>query len=160
MFLRQLRVCILWRPLRRKDRSVIYCCCLASPAQSLSEDYILLFQFFRLSQPGGPDLRIYIIQRQGGPVITLGTGLPLRRLILLAGLRCRYFNVPPTWKARSLCVCARARACAYIYIYIYIPQEQIQDRKYKTATYRQEVISGRKTHTGARYHDMLTDCQS
>jgi hypothetical protein len=28
------------------------------------------------------------------------------------------------------------------------------------ATFRQEVISGRKFHNGARHQDILTDCQS
>jgi hypothetical protein len=32
-----------------------------------------------------------------------------------------------------------------------------QDRKFQTATFRQEVISGRKSHKGARYQDILTD---
>jgi hypothetical protein len=30
-------------------------------------------------------------------------------------------------------------------------------RKFQTATFRQEVISGRKSHKGARYQDILTD---
>jgi hypothetical protein len=30
----------------------------------------------------------------------------------------------------------------------------------KTATFRQEVISGRKSHKGARYQDILTDLSS
>jgi hypothetical protein len=34
---------------------------------------------------------------------------------------------------------------------------QKQDRKFQTATFRQEVISGRKPHKGARYQDILTD---
>jgi hypothetical protein len=32
-----------------------------------------------------------------------------------------------------------------------------QDRKFQTATFRQQVISGRKSHKGARYQDILTD---
>jgi hypothetical protein len=32
-----------------------------------------------------------------------------------------------------------------------------QDRKLQTATFRPEVISGRKSHKGARYQDTLTD---
>jgi hypothetical protein len=31
-----------------------------------------------------------------------------------------------------------------------------EDRKLQTATFRQEVISGRKSHKGARYQDILT----
>jgi hypothetical protein len=38
----------------------------------------------RLPQPGEPCLRIYILQGQGGPVITPGTGFPFRRLLRLA----------------------------------------------------------------------------
>jgi hypothetical protein len=34
---------------------------------------------------------------------------------------------------------------------------QKQDRKFQTAVFRQEVISGRKSHKGARYLDKLTD---
>jgi hypothetical protein len=37
---------------------------------------------------------------------------------------------------------------------------QKQDRKFQTATLRQEVMSGRKCHEGARYQDILTDRQS
>jgi hypothetical protein len=37
---------------------------------------------------------------------------------------------------------------------------QKQDRKFQTATYRQEVIFGRKSHKGARYQNILTDRQS
>jgi hypothetical protein len=34
---------------------------------------------------------------------------------------------------------------------------QKQDRKFQTATFRQEVISGRESHKGARYQNILTD---
>jgi hypothetical protein len=34
---------------------------------------------------------------------------------------------------------------------------QKQDLKFQTATFRQEVISGRQSHKGARYQDILTD---
>jgi hypothetical protein len=39
-----------------------------------------------------------------------------------------------------------------------IPQKQ--DRKFQTATFRQEVISGRKSHKGAGYEDILTEWPS
>jgi hypothetical protein len=45
----------------------------------------------RLFQPGGPGLRMYVPQEQGGP----GTGFRFRRLLRLAGLRWRYWNPPP-----------------------------------------------------------------
>jgi hypothetical protein len=62
------------------------------PAQSFSgQDHIWLFQFVRVSQPGGPGPRIYVPQGQGGPVIPAGAGLPLR----FAGLSWRYSNPPP-----------------------------------------------------------------
>jgi hypothetical protein len=48
------------------------------------------FNDSRLSQSGGPGPRIYIPQEYGGPVITPGTGFPLRRLLRLAELRWRY----------------------------------------------------------------------
>jgi hypothetical protein len=34
---------------------------------------------------------------------------------------------------------------------------QKQDRKFQTATFRQEVISGHKSHKSARYQDILTE---
>jgi hypothetical protein len=49
----------------------------------------------RLPQPGGPGPRIHIPQEQGGPVILPGIGFPFRRLLRLAGLRCKYSNPPP-----------------------------------------------------------------
>jgi hypothetical protein len=54
----------------------------------------ILFSDSRLPQPGGPGLRIYIPQEQGGPIIPPGTGFPFRRL-RLAGLRWRYSTPPP-----------------------------------------------------------------
>jgi hypothetical protein len=32
-----------------------------------------------------------------------------------------------------------------------------QDRKFHTATFRQEIVSGRKSHKGTWYQDILTD---
>jgi hypothetical protein len=49
----------------------------------------------RLRQSGGPGPRIYIPQEQGGPVMSPGTGFPLRRLVRLARRRWRYSNPPP-----------------------------------------------------------------
>jgi hypothetical protein len=68
-----------------------------------------LLSHLRLPQPGGPGSRIHFTHGQGGHVMPPGTGLPLRRLLRLAGLWWRYSNPPPTWRDRS----------AYIYIYIY-----------------------------------------
>jgi hypothetical protein len=67
----------------------MYCCCWSSPAQFRgTQDHILLSQFLRLSEPGGPGSHIYIPQEQGVPVIPLGTGFPFRLLLRLArGLR-------------------------------------------------------------------------
>jgi hypothetical protein len=56
-----------------------------------AQDHILLSQFLRLPQPGGPGPRIYIPQEQGGPVIPPGTGFPLRRLLRLAGTAVEVF---------------------------------------------------------------------
>jgi hypothetical protein len=50
-----------------------------------------LLSHLKLLQPEGPGSRIYIPQEQGGPIIPLDTGFPLR----LAGLRWRYFNPFP-----------------------------------------------------------------
>jgi hypothetical protein len=66
-----------------------------------TRDHILLAQFLRFPQPGGPGPRIYIPQKQGGPAITLGTGFPFYRLLRLAGLRWRYCNPHPRGKLPS-----------------------------------------------------------
>jgi hypothetical protein len=52
----------------------------------------ILLSHLRLPQPGGPGVRIYILQEQGGSVIPPGTGFPFCRLLRLAGQRCRYSN--------------------------------------------------------------------
>jgi hypothetical protein len=49
----------------------------------------------RLHQPGGPDPRVYILQKHCRPVIPLSTGLLFRRLLRLTGLRLRYSTAPP-----------------------------------------------------------------
>jgi hypothetical protein len=64
-----------------------------------TQDHILLSQFLRLPQPGGPGLRIYISREQGGPDIPPGTRFPFCRLLRLAGLRWRYSILPPHEKA-------------------------------------------------------------
>jgi hypothetical protein len=45
--------------------------------------------------PGGSGPRIYVLQEQGGPVITPSTGFPFRLLIRLVGLRWGYYKPPP-----------------------------------------------------------------
>jgi hypothetical protein len=93
---------ILWRPLWRGDGSVIYCCCLASPAQSLSgvSPAGLKTLFYCPNFLHSPNLEgqvpVFIFPReQSGPVIPPGTGFPFRRLLPLAGLRWGYYNPPP-----------------------------------------------------------------
>jgi hypothetical protein len=56
----------------------------------------------RLLQPGGPGPRIYIPQKQGGPVIPPGTGFPFRRFLRLTVLRWRYSTPPPRGALNSL----------------------------------------------------------
>jgi hypothetical protein len=86
---------VLYRPLWREGVSVIYCCSRSSPAQSRgAQDHILLSQFLRLPQPGGPGVRIYIPKEQGGPDMPPGTGFPFRRFLRLVtdcmdGAMCR-----------------------------------------------------------------------
>jgi hypothetical protein len=88
-------------PRWREDESVIYNCCWPSPAQSFSgpshAELMTIFYSLRFDTPttwrSGPC--IYIPQEQGGPVISLGTGFPFRRLLRLAGLRWRCSNQPP-----------------------------------------------------------------
>jgi hypothetical protein len=91
---------ILRRPLWREDGSVIYCCCLASPAHSLSGlspaglKTIFYCPNFLDSppQPAGPG--IYISQGHGDSVIPPDTELPFRHLLRLAGLLTRLNSVP------------------------------------------------------------------
>jgi hypothetical protein len=82
-------------------RVCIYCCCWSSPAQSHGTQDHTLSKFLRLSQPGGPGLRIYILQKQGNPDIPPGTGFSFRSLLRLAGLRWRY-SIPSPHGKRSI----------------------------------------------------------
>jgi hypothetical protein len=50
---------------------------------------------FETPQPGGPGLRIYVPQGQGGTVIPPGSVFPFRRLLRVAGLWRRYSTLPP-----------------------------------------------------------------
>jgi hypothetical protein len=52
--------------------------------KSHGTDDLILLSHFGLPQPGRLGPRIYIPQEQGGPVIPLGTGFPLIRLLRLA----------------------------------------------------------------------------
>jgi hypothetical protein len=74
-----------------------------------TQDHILLSQFLRLPQLGGPGSLIYIPQEQGGPVIPPGTGFPFRRLLRLAGLRWRYSNPAPHGRQCSRLVKVKAK---------------------------------------------------
>jgi hypothetical protein len=64
---------------------------------------VTTFYCFRFETPqsGGLGPRIYIPQKQGGSVITPGIGFHFRRLLQLAGLRCRYSTPPPHGIASS-----------------------------------------------------------
>jgi hypothetical protein len=62
---------------------------------ALSDERTVTVSDSRLPHPGGPGPRIYVPQNHGGPVISLGTWFPFRRLLWLAGLWCRYSNPPP-----------------------------------------------------------------
>jgi hypothetical protein len=64
------------------------------PKSRRTHDPVLL-PHMGLPQPGGPGPRIYIPQKQGGPVITPCTELPFCRLSRPAGLRWRYSNPSP-----------------------------------------------------------------
>jgi hypothetical protein len=76
IFFRQLQVCYFVAPslTRTQDCNLLLLPNLASAVPLGSEscgskDHILLFQFFRLTQPGRPGPRIYTRQEQGGPVV-------------------------------------------------------------------------------------------
>jgi hypothetical protein len=86
----------LWR----EDGTAI-CSVITQWSESRRTRNRTLLSHVRLPEPGGPGSRIYIPLEQGGPVIAPGTGFPLRRLLRLAGLRWRYSNPSPTWRARS-----------------------------------------------------------
>jgi hypothetical protein len=105
---RQLLVCYFVAPSLARGRvcNLLFLLVFASAVPLWSEslgtqDRILLSQFLRLPQPGGPGPRIFIPQEQGGPVIPPGTGFPFRHLLRLAGLRRRYSNPPPHGKETS-----------------------------------------------------------
>jgi hypothetical protein len=105
IFFRQLRVCYFVAPslTRGRVRNLLLLLVFASVVPLGSEsrgthDSILLSQFLRLPQPGGPGPRIYIPQKQGCPDIPPGTGFPFRRLLRLVRLRWRYSISPPHGK--------------------------------------------------------------
>jgi hypothetical protein len=77
IFFRQLWVCYFVAPSLTRGRvcNLLLLLVLAS-AVPWDSDPILLSQFLRLPQPGGPGPRIYILQEQGGPDIPPGTGFP------------------------------------------------------------------------------------
>jgi hypothetical protein len=62
------------RPLWRQDGSAI-CSVIAQWSESRRTRNHILLSRLRLPQPGGPGSRIYIPQKQDGPVIPPGTGL-------------------------------------------------------------------------------------
>jgi hypothetical protein len=55
-----------------------------------------------LPQPEGPGPRIYIPQKQNGPVILPGTGIPFRHLLQLTRLWWWYSNPPPHGEQQQL----------------------------------------------------------
>jgi hypothetical protein len=79
-----------------RDGSVVYNCCWSESRGT--HDHILLSQI--RDSPKLESLRIYIHQ-EGGPVITLGTGFPFRRLLLLAELRWKYSTLPSQGTSQS-----------------------------------------------------------
>jgi hypothetical protein len=83
IFFAQLRVCYFVAPFLTKGRvcNLLFLLVLSSAIPLGSEsrgtqDYILLSQFLRLPQPGGPSPRIYIPQEQGGQDIPPGHWVP------------------------------------------------------------------------------------
>jgi hypothetical protein len=88
------------RHLWREDESAI-CSVITKWSQSLRTRNHTLLSHLRLPQTGVSVSHIYIPQEEGGPIIPPGTGLPLRLLLRLAGLRWRCCNPPPTWRVKS-----------------------------------------------------------
>jgi hypothetical protein len=72
-------------------------------------DHILLSQIQDSPNLGGQVPAFISLHEQGGPVITPGTGFPLRRLLRLAGLQWSYSTPPPhgvfcsSWLGRPNC---------------------------------------------------------
>jgi hypothetical protein len=89
------------RPLWLEDRSVIYCCCWYSPAQSRSCLSLAGFKtiFYCPNSWDSPNLEgqvpIFISPRNMVAQLPTGTGFPCCRLLWLAGLRWRYSNPAP-----------------------------------------------------------------
>jgi hypothetical protein len=93
-------IVLMYHPLWREDRSVIYNCCWSSPAQSFSSPspmglLTILSQIRDSPLNLEGQVPVYIPQEQGTAVIPLGIGFPFRRLLRLAGLRWRYSTPPP-----------------------------------------------------------------
>jgi hypothetical protein len=65
-----------------------------------THDHILL-SHLRLPEPGGPGPRIYIRQKEGGPVIPPGTEFLSCRPLRFVELRWRYSNPPPRGGCRN-----------------------------------------------------------
>jgi hypothetical protein len=59
---------------------------ILGPESSGTHDHILLSQIGDSPQPGGPGSRIYISQKQGGPVIPPSTRFPFRCLLRLVAI--------------------------------------------------------------------------
>jgi hypothetical protein len=109
IFFRQLRVCYFVAPSLTRGRVcnlllllVIASAVLLGSQSRGTHDDILLSQFLRLPQPGGPGPRIYIPQEQGGPVIPPGTGFPLCRLLRLAGNAVEVLFPASTWAFKEI----------------------------------------------------------
>jgi hypothetical protein len=87
---------IMWRPLWREDKAVIYRCCWASPEQSFSglRPVWLITIFYSINFISPQTLRstsAYLFpQEYGDPVIAIGTGVPLRPFLRFVALRWRH----------------------------------------------------------------------
>jgi hypothetical protein len=85
---------LLWR----EDGSAI-CSVITQWSESLTTRNHTLLSYLRLPQPGRPGSRIYIPQEQDAQVIPPVTGLPLHRLLRLAGL-CKALLM--SWDERNI----------------------------------------------------------
>jgi hypothetical protein len=94
----------------------------------------------RVSSEGGPGSRNYVYIPQVGGVSdeTVKYGYRFWATRTIEWLHCKLHTRPLVREGAS----------------------QKQDRKFQTATFRQGVVSGRKSHKGARYQDILTNHQS
>jgi hypothetical protein len=83
-------------PLWREDWSAV-CSAITQLSETHRTRNHSFLSHLRLPQPGRSGPRICVPHKKVDPVIPLGRGFPLRRLLWFTGLRWRYSNQSPYW---------------------------------------------------------------